>query len=136
MVAPRSLNELLDDLTTAEQAVKSVKQRLCGVPKTVLESIAALEPVEDESAYRPATEFLGVNRFKSYRQLLAALKSNPWIRTKKPSRFRLKVHAGDLIAYVARMNMATFEAADVSASTAAEFAEAVRRTRPVRIAAR
>jgi predicted DNA-binding protein (UPF0278 family) len=122
-----SLNDLLDGLATAERTAKELRERLRS---------SAPVAVVDESAYRPATEFLGVNRFKSYRQLLAALKANPWIRTKKPSRFRLKVHAGDLIAYVARMNVANFEAADVSASTAAEFAEAVRGARPVRKAAR
>jgi hypothetical protein len=128
---PRSLDDLFDDLATAERAVRSVKERLGSAPRVMQGVGAAL--TEDKSAYRPATEFLAIPRFKTYRRLLAVLKANPSIRTDKPSRFRRTIHAGDLIAYVARMNVADFEAADGNVSTAAHLTDEVGRARTARL---
>ena len=119
----RSLNDLIDDLATAERTAKELRERLRSSAPTA---------VVDESAFRPATECLCIGRFESYRQLLAVLKANPSIRTRKPSRFRLRVHTGELIAYVARMNVAEFEAGTVSVSAAAHLADEVRGARKPR----
>jgi hypothetical protein len=83
--------------------------------------------VTDDSAYRPAKRFLDGNRFRSHKRLSAALKRNPWIRTRKPSPQRLEVHAGDWDRYLAMLDEAGFDALDVAAETADAFLTEVRR---------
>jgi hypothetical protein len=83
----------------------------------------------DDSAYRPATEFLDSTRFKTYKRLHAALKGNPWIQRDKPSPRRLRIHAGDWLRYLAMLNDAGFDALDVSAETADAFMAEVRQRR-------
>lgn len=81
----------------------------------------------DDSAFRPAKDFLDATRFTTYKRLHAALKGNPWIRTRKPSKNRLLVHAGDWLAFISGLDSAAFGALDLSAETAGEFMAAVRR---------
>jgi hypothetical protein len=82
---------------------------------------------EDLSAYRPATEFLDSTRFRTYNQLHAALKRQPWIRTRKPSPQRLLIHAGDWHHYLTMLDDAGFDALDVQAQTVDVFLAEVRR---------
>jgi hypothetical protein len=49
----------------------------------------------DPEAYRPAKEFLEPGRFDNYKAIRNALKLHPWIRSRKPSKQRLEIHAGD-----------------------------------------
>jgi hypothetical protein len=51
---------------------------------------------EDDSAYQLASK-LWPGRFETYKQFRAFLRDNPTIRTKKPGKSRLLVHAGDFI---------------------------------------
>jgi hypothetical protein len=59
-------------------------------------------PAEDDSAFRPASEFIADERFPTYKDIRKALDANPWIRCKKPTgkngkpvKNRLNIHAGD-----------------------------------------
>jgi hypothetical protein len=81
----------------------------------------------DESAFRPAKEFLDAGRFGSYKRLRAALEGNPWVRTRKPSKQRLEIHAGDWHRYLAMLDAAGFDALDVAGETADAFMAEVRR---------
>jgi hypothetical protein len=90
-------------------------------------------PPADDSAFRPANRLLDSTRFTHFKRLHAALKANPWIRTRKPSRQRLEVHAGDWDRYLAMLDAAGFDALDVAAETAVAFmAEAHRRQDEIR----
>jgi hypothetical protein len=85
-----------------------------------------MAPPTDDSAFRPASESLDSTRFKTYKQLHAALKANPWIRTRKPSPQRLEIHAGDWQRFRNALDTAGFESLDVSAETAEGFMAEVR----------
>jgi hypothetical protein len=80
----------------------------------------------DDSAFVPATRCLDTTRFKNIKRLRAALKANPWIRSRKPSGQRLDVHSGDWSRYTAMLDASGFDALDVSAETADLFMEQVR----------
>jgi hypothetical protein len=71
-------------------------------------------PVEDESAYRPANEFLR-GAFDTPKKVTAALKKHPWIRRRKPSPQRLEIHAGDWMRMEGQRDAAGFDALDVPA---------------------
>ncbi len=77
------------------------------------EFLLAGAPEDDESAYRPAKEFLDAKRFNGYKSLHQALRDNPWIRWNKPSKNRLRIHAGDWRRYLAMLDAAGFDALDV-----------------------
>jgi hypothetical protein len=125
-VAFRPCNDLLEDLATAERAVRSVKERLAQASGKKPKSDDSIPP-EDESAFRPAHEVLAViGQFKTPRQLRAFLDKHPSIRRRRPSPFRLRIHTGELVAQIAKMNLAKFQAADVPVATAAHFADEVR----------
>jgi hypothetical protein len=86
----------------------------------------AAVPMEDDTAYRPATECLDSKRFTSLKRLKTVLRRNPWIRTDKPSRQRLRVHMGDWSRYRALLDGAGFAALDVAAETLDQFMAEVR----------
>jgi hypothetical protein len=85
------------------------------------------QPADDDSAFRPAKRCLDETRFRNFKRLRAVLKANPWIRTRKPSPQRLKVHAGDWDRYLAMLDEAGFDALDVSAETMDAFLAEMRR---------
>jgi hypothetical protein len=95
-------------------------------PKSEEEEAAAMREATDDSAFRPAKEFLDPTRFKTHKRLVAALKAHPWIRTKKPSQQRLLIHAGDWQAFRSGLDSAGFDALDVAAETAEAFMSEVR----------
>jgi len=88
-------------------------------------ALGAQTVVEDDSAYRPAKEFLDT-QFTTYKRLRAALKANPWIRTQKPSTQRLVIHAGDWQRFRKGLDAAGFGALDLSAETVEAFMAEVR----------
>jgi hypothetical protein len=53
----------------------------------------------DDSAYRPAKEFLR-EPFGTYKSINKALKDNSWIRHRRPRRQRLEIHAGDWVQFL------------------------------------
>lgn len=65
-------------------------------------------PAEDESAYRPAKEFIIAGQCESFKQLHKILAANPSIRHRRPNSRatgrpitnRLEVHAGDWMKYL------------------------------------
>lgn len=69
----------------------------------------------DDSAFLPASTFLDKTRFKTYKQLRAALEARSTIRTRKPSPQRLEIHAGDFLRYCKELDTADFEALDRTA---------------------
>ena len=79
----------------------------------------------DSSAFRPAKEFLDPEHYKTHKQLCAALKANPWIRTRKPSPQRLEIHAGDWQRFRTGVETDAFAALDtttqVESSTVKQF---------------
>jgi hypothetical protein len=63
--------------------------------------------IEDDSAYRPASEFLAPERFPTLKAIGKALAANPWIRSRRPTgkngkpiSNRLNIHAGDWHKFV------------------------------------
>ena len=48
----------------------------------------------DDDAFRPASEFVK-GPFDTFAKVRKVLKQNTWIRTQKPNKQRLKIHAGD-----------------------------------------
>ena len=90
-------------------------------------------PAYNDSAYRPAKEFLDTTRVQTYKQLHAVLEANPWIRWKKPSPQRLEIHAGDWQAFRSALDTGAFEALNVSAERMEDFlAETRQRQEEVR----
>lgn len=73
------------------------------------DALPAAASVADETAYIPATNVieesteLGVKDFKDLRRIL---KDNPQIKTHKPSKQRLEVHAGDWSRYKRQLHTA------------------------------
>lgn len=79
-----------------------------------------------DSPFRPAKEFLDATAITSHKRLATVLKNNPWIRTRKPSKQRLEIHAGDWMRFRSALGSAAFEALDVSGETAEAFMAAAR----------
>jgi hypothetical protein len=77
----------------------------------------------DRAAYRPATEILAASSFPTYKALRAYLDKHPEIRTLKPSKQRLLVHAGDWMRCCSRQDDTAFEALDESPEAVAAFLE-------------
>jgi hypothetical protein len=75
--------------------------------------------VPDPAAFRPAHEFLDAVRFKTFKAIRRALQRNPWIRSRKPSKQRLEIHAGDWMSFRSASN--SFEALDDDAETVATY---------------
>jgi hypothetical protein len=75
----------------------------------------------DGAAYRPAKEFLGQTGADTYKALQATLKAHPQIRTRKPSKNRLLIHAGDWLAATSAGDTAASNALDVSPETVTAF---------------
>ncbi len=68
----------------------------------------------DDSAFRPAKEFLG-EQFDTYGKLTAALERNPSIRNRKPSKQRLEIHAGDWLKFLNERAAEQIDSLDLSA---------------------
>lgn len=99
------LRKLLDEairLTTARwRAIPQERDSTKKAERTVARWLAehpnlgaAEEAERDDSAYRPAKEFLGT-QFPTHKRVLKALKDNPGIRRKWPRKNRLLIHIGD-----------------------------------------
>jgi hypothetical protein len=105
-------------------------QRLCGrlALRGPADETAPGPLAAEDSAYRPASE-LRTNSppAMSHKRLMTALARNPWIRRDKPSKQRLRIHAGDWSRFVAMLNAAGFDALDVNAETEEGFLADVRR---------
>jgi hypothetical protein len=84
---------------------------------------------DDDSSFRPAKEFLDGSAVTSHKRLAGILKRNPWIRTRKPSKQRLEVHAGDWMRFRSTVGSAAFEVLDASGETIEEFLAAARERR-------
>jgi hypothetical protein len=78
-------------------------------------------PADDDSAFRPASEFLDPSRVPDYKRLQRILRANPWIRTRKPSPQRLQIHAGDWHDCLSRLDAAGFDALDARPELVADF---------------
>ncbi len=78
----------------------------------------APKPEGDRTAYRPAKEFVGLHRMDTHTKLVRFLKDRPEIRTFKPAKNRLTVHAGDWHAYWSKQSDADFAAMDTDAINA------------------
>ena len=66
----------------------------------------------DVSPYRPAKELVANGFFDTHKELMNALRDNPWIGRRKPSKNRLLVHVGDVFAYAAAKDRDKWEALD------------------------
>jgi len=75
---------------------------------------------EDESAFRPAKEFVGEHGIKTAGGLTRFLKKHPEIRTRKPKGQRLLIHSGDWMAHWAAQHTRQFEAMDTEILADAE----------------
>jgi hypothetical protein len=89
-------------------------------------------PLADESAYRPASEFVDRERFPNLKAVNKALEENPDIRRRRPlSRTgqpipnRLEIHAGDWHAFRARLAREAPDPLDCPAGMADKFLAAV-----------
>jgi hypothetical protein len=90
----------------------------------------------DRTVYFPATHFLYRAGVNTYKQLMAVLRRNPWIRTLQPSRFRRVIHAGDW--FVFERGVDAIDPLEVTSTTAERFvaeALAIRQARLRRMAA-
>jgi hypothetical protein len=81
-------------------------------PQPTAVEVPSEQPGADLTAYRPASEFLNTERFTTYKRLHAALKMHGWIRTLKPSKHRLLIHAGDWHQFLAAIEGVGFDALD------------------------
>ena len=86
-------------------ALSPILQRLREARDTLLAAMVAppAASVADETAYIPATNIVGESTglgVKDLKDLRRVLKDHPWIKTRKPSKQRLEVHAGDWIRYL------------------------------------
>jgi hypothetical protein len=97
---------------------------------------AGPEPPADDSAFRPASEFLSREGFpKSYGELNRALDENMWIkrrrprskRTGQPIRNRLEVHAGDWHRFLAQRKQEAPDPLDLPADIVDAAVQEVRR---------
>jgi hypothetical protein len=135
----RCVREAMPGLLDLYRELERFVDRAAAAPLSAITAAPAgggwppVEAAEDDSAYRPAKEFLDAPRFPTIKRLRAALKRQPWIRTRKPSPQRLKIHAGDWHQYKAMLDAAGFDALDVAGETADAFmAEARRRQEEIR----
>jgi hypothetical protein len=77
-----------------------------------------IRPPEAESDAWIGAADVWPKKFTSYRKFQAFLREHPEIRTRKPSRQRLELHAGDYLRCVAIMDNNAFEALGDSSITA------------------
>jgi hypothetical protein len=95
------------------------------LPAPTVGSPPVSEPLTDNSAYRPASEFINPASFpENYKELHQALEANAWIRqsrpiskrTGAPVSNRLLVHAGDWHEFLRRRNQTTTDPLDLPAA--------------------
>jgi hypothetical protein len=92
-----------------------------------------VKPPADDTAFCPLTSLLDEGRFGTYKRIVAALRRNGWIRTRKPSAKRREIHAGDWHRYVSLQAKQAFDALDVDPRMAAAFAaELQQRSKEIR----
>jgi hypothetical protein len=124
-----SQKPLVPDPAAPARAAEDAMQFLAecaGQCEAMLRTQAAEPAADDDTAFRPAKEFLDATRFTTFKRLRAVLKRNPWVRTRKPSPQRLEIHAGDWHRYIAMLDGAGFDALDVAGETADAFLAEVR----------
>jgi hypothetical protein len=83
---------------------------------------------DDPSAYRPAKEFLNSD-IPTYKALRRVLKKRAEIRTKKPTKQRLLIHAGDWSRYQNALALAAFNALDANPEIVDSFLAESQRTK-------
>jgi hypothetical protein len=85
--------------TVLPETVELLERGLSELRQVIAEaSSGAPDPSVDDSAFRPAKEFLATP-FDTYKEIKRVLKDNPWIRHRKPSANRLEIHAGDWLKF-------------------------------------
>jgi hypothetical protein len=94
---------------------------------------AEATPTADATLWRPAAE-LYPGRFTTFKAFRGWLARHPEIRTRKPSRQRLEIHAGDWLAFWATEDQKAFDALDATPEAIAAVEEVERRKTEARAA--